>query len=130
MKVLNALRLFYIRNLIKNENRIKVLFDHHFFTNRYYLHKSASESHMANILNIECHSLNQITVKSYGLDFNELCEKYRFNHFWNEFTNPLNAQLPIHSLIDASGFKSNDDFSSLISSNKEESKNVISGQYL
>ena len=130
MKVLNALRLFYIRNLIKNENRIKVLFDHHFFTNRYYLHKSASESHMANILNIECHSLNQITVKSYGLDFNELCEKYRFNHFWNEFTNPLNAQLPIHSLIDASGFKSNEDFSSLMSNHKEESKNIITGQYL
>lgn len=130
MKVLNALRLFYIRNLIKNENRIKVLFDHHFFTNRYYLHKSASESHMANILNIECHSLNQITVKSYGLDFNELCEKYRFNHFWNEFTNPLNAQLPIHSLIDASGFKSNDDFSSLITNRKEESKQIINKEYI
>jgi methylphosphotriester-DNA--protein-cysteine methyltransferase len=130
MKVLNALRLFYIRNLIKNENRIKVLFDHHFFTNRYYLHKSASESHMANILNIECHSLNQITVKSYGLDFNELCEKYRFAHFWNEFTNPLNADLPINSLIDASGFKSNEDFSSLMSNHKEESKNIITGQYL
>jgi hypothetical protein len=130
MKVLNALRLFYIRNLIKNENRIKVLFDHHFFTNRYYLHKSASESHMANILNIECHTLNQITVKSYGLDFNELCEKYRFNHFWNEFTNPLNAQLPIHSLIDASGFKSNDDFSSLITNRKEESKLIINKEFI
>ena len=130
MKVLNALRLFYIRNLIKNEDRIKVLFDHHFFTNRYYLHKSASESHLANILNIECHTLNQITVKSYGLDFNELCEKYRFNHFWNEFTNPLNAQLPIHSLIDASGFKSNDDFSSLITNRKEESKLIINKEYI
>lgn len=130
MKVLNALRLFYIRNLIKNENRIKFLFDHHFFTNQYFLHKSASEDHMANILNIDRQSLNQITVKNYDLNFNELCEKYRFNHFWNEFTNPLNAQLPINSLIDASGFKSNDDFSSLMSSRKEESKHIINKEYI
>jgi hypothetical protein len=130
MKVLNALRLFYIRNLIKNEDRIKSLFDHHFFTNQYFLHKSASEAHMANILNIDCQSLNQITVKNYDLNFNELCEKYRFNHFWNEFTNPLNAELPINSLIDASGFKSNDDFSSLMSNRKEESKHIINKEYI
>ena len=130
MKVLNVLRLFYIRNLIKNEDRIKSLFDHHFFTNQYFLHKSASEAHMANILNIDCQSLNQITVKNYDLNFNELCEKYRFNHFWNEFTNPLNAELPINSLIDASGFKSNDDFSSLMSNRKEESKHIINKEYI
>jgi methylphosphotriester-DNA--protein-cysteine methyltransferase len=130
MKVLNALKLFYIRNLIKNENKVKFLFDHHFFTNQYYLHKSASEVHMANILNIMPFQLNQITQKSYNLDFEDLCEKYRFAHFWNEFTNPLNADLPINSLIDASGFKSNEDFSSLMSSHKEESKNIITEQYL
>lgn len=130
MKLLNALRLFYIRNMIKNENRIKVLFDHHFFTNQYFLHKSASEAHMANILNIECQALNEITVKNYDLNFNELCEKYRFNHFWNEFTNPLNAGLPINSLIDASGFKSSDDFSSLMSNRKEESKHIIIKEYI
>ena len=130
MKVLNALKLFYIRNLIKNENKVKFLFDHHFFTNQYYLHKSASEVHMANILNIMPTHLNEITRKSYNLDFEDLCEKYRFAHFWNEFTNPLNADLPINSLIDASGFKSNEDFSSLMSNHTEESKNIITGQYL
>ena len=130
MKVLNALKLFYIRNLIKNENKVKFLFDHHFFTNQYYLHKSASDVHMAIILNIMPSQLNQITQKSYSLDFEDLCEKYRFTHFWNEFTNPLNAELPINSLIDASGFKSNEDFSSLISNHKEESKSIITGQYL
>lgn len=130
MKVLNTLKLFYIRNLIKNENRVKFLFDHHFFTNHYYLHKSASEIHMANILNIEPSDLNQITRKSYNLNFEDLCEKYRFAHFWNEFTNPLNAELPINSLINASGFKSNEDFSNLISNHKEESKNIINSQFL
>jgi len=85
---------------------------------------------MANILNIEPSALNQITRKSYNLNFEDLCEKYRFAHFWNEFTNPLNAELPINSLINASGFKSNEDFSNLISNHKEESKNIINDQFL
>jgi hypothetical protein len=99
MKVFNSLKLFYIRNLINNEKRIKVLFDHHFFTNRYYLHKSASETHMANILNIEIPVLNQVTWQHYNLNFDDMCQKYRFDHFWNEFANPLNADLPIHSMM-------------------------------
>jgi hypothetical protein len=130
MKIFNALKLFYIRYVIKSENKVKFLFDHHFFTNQYYLHKSASEEHMANILNIDVSFLNQIALKNYHLVFMELCEKYKLEHFWNEFTNPLNAELPVHSIIDASGFKSNDDFSSLISNHKEESKKIITGQFL
>ena len=130
MKVLNLLKLFYIRNLIRNENRVKVLFDHHFFTNQYYLHKSASELHMANILNIQPSFLNEIAQKNYHLSFKDLCEKYKLAHFWNEFTNPLNAELPINSLINASGFQSKEDFSNLISANKEESKKIITGQFL
>lgn len=125
MKVLNALKLFYIRNLINHENKIKSLFDHHFFSNHYYLHKSASDVHMANILNIEISILNQISYKNYNLEFNDLCEKYRMEHFWNECTNPINSDLPIISLINASGFKSNEEFSNLITNKKEESKKII-----
>ena len=130
MKIFDALKLFYIRNLVNSEYKIKALFDHHFFSNHYYLHKSASENHMANILNIEIPVLNRIAFNNYHLEFNELCEKYKFEHFWNEFTNPLNAELPINSLINASGFKSKEEFSNLISSNKEKSKKFIIGQFL
>ena len=130
MKLFNALKLFYIRNLIKSENKIKSLFDHHFFSNHYYLHKSASDVHMANILNIDVSTLNQISCKNYNLVFNDLCEKYRVEHFWNECTNPINSDLPIISLINASGFKSNEEFSNLISNKKEESKKIITNQFL
>ena len=125
MKLFNLLKLFYIRNLINHENKIKSLFDHHFFSNPYYLHKSASDVHMANILNIEISILNQISYKNYNLEFNDLCEKYRMEHFWNECTNPINSDLPIISLINASGFKSNEEFSNLITNKKEESKKII-----
>jgi hypothetical protein len=46
-------------------------------------------------------------------------------HFWNECTNPINSDLPIISLINASGFKSNEEFSNLITNKKEESKKII-----
>jgi hypothetical protein len=130
MKVFNVLKLFYIRNLINSEKKIKSLFDHHFFANHYYLHRSASDVHMSNILNIDIPSLNQITYKNYHLEFNDLCEKYRVEHFWNECTNPLNADLPVISLMNASGFKSNEDFSNLITNKKEESKKIITEQFL
>jgi hypothetical protein len=130
MKLFNALKLFYIRNLIKSENKIKSLFDHHFFSNHYYLHKSASDVHMANILNIDVSTLNQISCKNYNLVFNDLCEKYRMEHFWNECTNPINSDLPVISLINASGFKSNEEFSNLIINKKEESKKIITNQFL
>jgi hypothetical protein len=130
MKLFNALNFFYIRNLIKSENKIKSLFDHHFFSNHYYLHKSASDVHMANILNIDVSTLNQISCKNYNLVFNDLCEKYRMEHFWNECTNPINSDLPVISLINASGFKSNEEFSNLIINKKEESKKIITNQFL
>lgn len=130
MKLFNALKLFYIRNIINSENKIKSLFDHHFFSNHYYLHKSASDVHMANILNIDITSLNQISNQNYHLQFNDLCEKYRVEHFWNECTNPLNADLPVNSLINASGFKSNEEFSNLITNKKEESKKIITDLFL
>jgi len=130
MKLFNALKLFYIRNLIKSDNKIKSLFDHHFFSNHYYLHKSASDVHMANILNIDVSTLNQISCKNYNLVFNDLCEKYRMEHFWNECTNPINSDLPVISLINASGFKSNEEFSNLIINKKEESKKIITNQFL
>jgi hypothetical protein len=130
MKLFNALNFFYIRNLIKSENKIKSLFDHHFFSNHYYLHKSASDLHMANILNIDVSTLNQISCKNYNLVFNDLCEKYRMEHFWNECTNPINSDLPVISLINASGFKSNEEFSNLIINKKEESKKIITNQFL
>lgn len=130
MNFFNTLRFILIRYYHGNEYQKKLLFDHHFFKYRYYLHKSASEVHMANILNISSKTLNDITLKNYNLNFNELCEKFRFEHFWTEFTNPLNLNLPINSIIDASGFPSTTDFTSLMSNYKEESKHIITKNYV
>lgn len=116
--------------LPKNKQRDKALFDHHFFECKYFLHKSASEEHMVNILNINKQQLNEITLNHYYMNFNDLCEKYKFEHFWSEVANPLNADLPVHSIIESSGFASNEDFNNTINTHKEESINLISKKYI
>lgn len=107
------------------EQRIKVLFEHHFFFNKYYLHKSANKDNLAHILNITNIQLDDLTMKSFDLDFDALIEMYRFQHFWDEFTNPVNANLSIQSIISICGFSSNQEFNNLISGHKEASKNIL-----
>lgn len=121
---------FLFRNFLKKETRDKYLFEHHFFVNQYFLHKSVSIDNMAKILNINTDQVNQIALSNYGMDFDMLCSKYKFQHFWSEFTNPLNAELTVESIIKSAGFNSNDDFSESIMKHKEESKYILEKKYI
>ena len=123
------IKQYIIRNFLNKESRYKHLFDHHFFANQYFLHKSASLDNMAKILNINIEKVNQITLSHYGKSFETLCSEYKFKHFWEEFTNPLNAELPVESIIKSAGFNSNDDFSETILKRKEESKYILERKY-
>jgi hypothetical protein len=125
MQLFYKLNFFYIKLFGKKINRIKVLFDHHFFVNKYYLHKSASGEALSNMLNITNIELEQIVTKNYSIGFDSLRDMYRFKHFWEEFTNPLNADLPIQSVIAFCGFSSNQEFNSLIADHKEVSKHIL-----
>ena len=125
MSVVFYFKQFFIRNFLSNESRNKYLFDHHFFVNQYYLHKSASIENIAKILNITTEDVNNITLKYYELSFETLCSNYKMQHFWNEFNNPINADLPVASIIKSAGFNSNIDFSESIQKHKEESKYIL-----
>jgi hypothetical protein len=116
---------FFIQNFLNQASRNKYLFDHHFFVNQYYLHKSASIENISKILNISVNEVNQITLKHYELNFETLCNNYKMQHFWNEFNNPLNAELPVDSIIKSAGFSSSVDFSESILKHKEESKYIL-----
>ena len=52
MELFYKLKLFYVKQFGKKAHRNKVLFDHHFFINKYYLSKSASIIELSKILNI------------------------------------------------------------------------------
>ena len=116
---------FFLQNFLNQESRNKHLFDHHFFVNQYYLHKSANKQNLARILNISNIELDELTTKNFEIGFDALIEMYRFQHFWDEFTNPVNAHLPIQSIISVCGFSSNQEFNNLISGHKEQSKMIL-----
>jgi hypothetical protein len=124
------IKQFFFQNFLNKEKRDKYLFDHHFFVNQYFLHKSASLDNMAKILNIKMEKVNQISLSNYGVEFEVLCSEYKFKHFWEEFTNPLNAELPVDSIIKSAGFISNDDFSESILKHKEESKYILEKNFI
>ena len=130
MQLLYKLKLFYIKLFGKKVNRIKVIFDHHFFVNKYYLHKSATGDALASMLNISILELEQVVTNNYSNGFDTLRDMYRFKHFWDEFTNPLNADLPVQSVITFCGFSSNQEFNSLIADHKEVSKQILKKNFL
>jgi hypothetical protein len=125
MQLFYTLRFFLIKKFGKKDQRIKVLFDHHFFINKYYLHKSATADNLSHILNIPNTELEQLSYTHYTMGFETLRDMYRFQHFWDEFTNPLNAELPIQSIISLCGFSSNQEFNLLLAGHKEASKNIL-----
>ncbi len=125
MTISNSIKLLFVKYWPKKEMRDKFLFEHHFFTNRYYLNQSANELNMSFILNMSVNELNNITFVNYEQDFKSLCDMYRFKHFWEEFTNPLNAGLSVQSIISSCGFNSTEDFNSLIADHKQESRVIL-----
>ncbi len=125
MQLIVNLKFFFIKKFGKKEHRTKQLFDHHFFVNKYYLHKSASSDDLSRILNIHNTDLEKLTLAHFSMNFDTLRDMYRFKHFWDEFTNPVNAELPIQSIISLCGFSSSKDFNSLLAGHKEASKNIL-----
>jgi hypothetical protein len=125
MQLFKKIVLYFNSKFGPKEHRIKLLFEHHFFANRYYLHKSANKQNLAHILNITNIELDELTTKNFEIGFDALIEMYRFQHFWDEFTNPVNAHLPIQSIISICGFSSNQEFNNLISDHKEQSKMIL-----
>lgn len=125
MQLLKQLAILLVSKFGPKEQRVKLLFDHHFFSNKYYLHKSANKQNLARILNITNIELDNLTLKNFEISFDALIEMYRFQHFWDEFTNPVNAHLPIQSIISICGFSSNQEFNNLIADHKEASKMIL-----
>lgn len=130
MQILNQLNFYFVKKFGRKDQRIKVLFDHHFFVNKYYLHKSANGENMARILNISNMELESLSIHNFSIGFETLRDMYRFQHFWNEFTNPVNAELPIQSIISLCGFNTVQEFNHLLSGHKEASKNILKKLFL
>ncbi|MFM6993585.1 MAG: hypothetical protein ACKOWO_00555 [Sediminibacterium sp.] len=129
MHLLKKVQLLFIKTFGKQELKVKLLFDHHFFVNKYYLHKSANSDDLARKLNISNEALEQLSLNHYTMGFETLRDMYRFQHFWNEFTNPVNADLSVQSIISLCGFASSQEFNSLMAGHKEASKSYLKNTF-
>lgn len=116
---------FLNRFLFRNTSNIKNLFDHHFFDQKYFLQPSASEIDFAKLLNVSTEILNHISKTYYLNSFVNLIEEYRYMHFIKEFENPLNADLPLDSIIKLSGFEDNNRFADFVKNKSNFSINKL-----
>lgn len=91
MNVYMSLKWFLFNFFQKNTQLDKFHFDHYSINCEYFLHKSVFHNHMSNILNINFKNPNDITINHYNMNFADLCEKYKFEHFWDYVTNPINT---------------------------------------
>ena len=88
----------------------KMVFDHHFFELKYYLHKEASIEDFAILLNIGDQQLAEISNNYYNVTFQMLINENRYKHFLQELESPLNANLTIESIVKLCGYENNDRF--------------------
>lgn len=88
----------------------KNVFDHYFFDLKYYLHKDASIEDFSSLLKISPQVLDQISISYYGSSFQAILNMHRYQHFLKEIESPINSNLPIESIIQLSGFSSNEKF--------------------
>lgn len=88
----------------------KKVFDHYFFDLKYYLHKEACIEDFSFLLNIHTDDIVKITNSFYNLTFQALINENRYRHFLNELESPINANLPIDSIIKLCGYENSDKF--------------------
>jgi hypothetical protein len=101
---------YFFKNCsFKSDSKISV-FNHHFFVLKYYLKPVACEDDFANLLNITVEELNIVSFNYHYCSFNILLNQTRYKHLLEELQNPLNADLPIRSILNSCGAANNISF--------------------
>ena len=70
-----------IQDIMYKESNMEDVFEEHYFLELYYLYPNvSSESFAAKSFNPQT-KIDQYVMEKYGLDFFQLCNKYRIEHF-------------------------------------------------
>ena len=70
-----------LQQISYEELNMEALFEEHFFSEFYYLYPNVSSSTFSAKINIPQTKIDQYLMEKYGLDFFQLCNKYRIEHF-------------------------------------------------
>lgn len=119
MRIVTYIKKLYF-SLFPSKSNLKSRFDHYFFDHKYFLRPSTSDLDFSKLVKLSVDQINQISLMYYSFKFNDLIVKYQYDHILKELENPVNADLPIESVIKSTGFDSSTKFVEFINSNKNK----------
>ena len=71
----------YLKEIFNEEPIMDLVFEEHFFFELYYLYPNVSADTFASKTNIHQKKIVQFSMEKYGLNFFQLCNKYRIEYF-------------------------------------------------
>lgn len=119
MSILSLIKQGYF-NLFPSRLNLKSRFDHYFFDLKYFLRPSASDVDFSILVKLTVDQINKISLMYYSFNFNDLIVRNQYEHILKELENPVNADLPIESVMKSTGFDSNIKFVDFINTNKNK----------
>jgi hypothetical protein len=93
---------------------IDLKFEKLFFEDQYYLYPNVTSSDFSAISSLSEDQINEYTHLKYGLDFNQLCDKYRVKRFMEKVNSSVSDNLTIGTLVKGSGFSTAQDLQSAL----------------
>ena len=94
----------YLQQISYEEPRLESVFQDQFFLEFYYLYPNVSSATFAAKTDILQTKIDQYTMEKYGLDFFQLCNKYRIEHFLGKNALVVSDDKLDNSSLKGSGF--------------------------
>ena len=96
------------------EPNMDSVFEEHFFSEFYYLYPNVSSTTFSAKTNIPQTKIDQFTMKKYGLDFFQLCNKFRIDYFLSKKSAVISENNFFIFPLKGTGFTNRDEFNSAL----------------
>ena len=93
---------------------MEVVFADHFFSEFYYLYPNVSSESFAVKTNISQIIIDQFIMDKYGLDFFQLCNKYRIDHFLSKKSTVVSENIFSNFSLKGTGFTNKEEFNNAL----------------
>ena len=105
----------FLKEIYSEEPMMELIFEEHFFFELYYLYPNVSSDTFASKTNIHQKKIVQFSMEKYGLDFFQLCNKYRIEHFLSKQSIVFSEDKLNNFSLRGTGFTNIDEFKNAFS---------------
>ncbi len=99
-----------LQQIIYEAPNMEAFFEDHFFSEFYYLYPNVSSTTFSPKTNIPQIKIDQYLMEKYGLDFFQLCNKYRIVHFLSKNAVVVSENNFRNFSLKGTGFTNKDEF--------------------